>query len=201
MGIDEMLQKLVQIERYYLFSYVNTISSILNTLNPALLRSTMENWNTYSGSQELTYTGLVHALQSVNTNAFICVWTDEIGNDTNNQTLLAQILSLKASTNSEIFIMAVTKPIQTVTTSKPSRMINGTEENNLKEGDNEEEELIEVNNSSPNDNEDSGRTRSIYPFSTFYNTFKDVGHVMDVTNDPDVVAKMINMMKNSALCN
>ena len=59
--IEEMIQKLVQIERYYLFSYVNTISSILNTVDPTLLRSTMENWNTYSGSQELTYTGKMRA--------------------------------------------------------------------------------------------------------------------------------------------
>ena len=59
--IEEMIQKLVQIERYYLFSYVNTISSILNTVDPTLLRSTMENWNTYSGSQELTYAGKMRA--------------------------------------------------------------------------------------------------------------------------------------------
>ena len=63
--IDEMIQKLVQIERYYLFSYVNTISSILNTVDPTLLRSTMENWNTYSGSQELTYAGKMRAFCSL----------------------------------------------------------------------------------------------------------------------------------------
>ena len=63
--INEMIQKLVQIERYYLFSYVNTISSILNTVDPTLLRSTMENWNTYSGSQELTYTGKMRVFCSL----------------------------------------------------------------------------------------------------------------------------------------
>ena len=111
----------------------------------------METWSTYSGSRELTFAGLIHALKFVNTNTFVCVWTDEIGDDTSNATLKAEILSLKASTQSEIFIMAVSKA--------------------------------------------GGQS-----LQQFENVFADIGHVMDVTNDPDVVDKTINHMKSSTIC-
>ena len=180
--IDEMVSKSVDIDRYYLFSYVNTISGILNTVDPAQLRSTMENWNTYWGSQELTFAGLKHALSNVNKNAFVCVWTDEIGNDTNNSTLKAEILSLKASTQSEIFIMAVTNP-----TSKSARKAY------------EETATDELET---DDSQDAGKKRQTRAsIGQFEQVFNGLGHVIDVTNDPDVVPKMINIMKNSALCN
>ena len=66
----------------------------------------MENWGKYYGSQEKTLTGLKHALQKVNKNAFVCVWTDELGDDNNDAALRAEVLSLKNSTQSEIFIMS-----------------------------------------------------------------------------------------------
>ena len=66
----------------------------------------MENWQSYYGSQEKTLTGLKHALQKVNKNAFVCVWTDELGDDNNDAALRAEVLSLKNSTQSEIFIMS-----------------------------------------------------------------------------------------------
>ena len=66
----------------------------------------MENWDRYYGSQEKTLTGLKHALQKVNKNAFVCVWTDELGDDNNDAALRAEVLSLKNSTQSEIFIMS-----------------------------------------------------------------------------------------------
>ena len=185
--IDEMVSKHVDIDRYYLFSYVNTISAILNTLDPALLRSTMANWNTYYGSQELTFAGLKHALSNVNKNAFVCVWTDEIGNDTNNLTLKAEILSLKASTQSEIFIMAVTSP----TTKFGSKAILDTATDEL------ETEYLRLDSQ---DVDTKKQTRAV-PITYFQQVFNGLGHVMDVTNDPDVVPKMINIMKNSALCN
>jgi len=148
--IDEMVAKHVRIDEYHLFSYVDKISDILSTDQPNLLRSTVESWNTYSGSRELTFAGLIHALNFVKTNAFICVWTDEIGDDTSNSTLKAEILSLKASTQSEIFIMAV-----------------------------------------------NAHPKLLYAFNV---AFKGIGQVMDVTNDPDVVDKTIEHMKNSTIC-
>ena len=37
--IDEMVAKQVNIDKYYLFSYVNTIQSILSSLDPGPLRN------------------------------------------------------------------------------------------------------------------------------------------------------------------
>mgnify|MGYP001348554328 CR=1 FL=1 len=68
----------------------------------------MQNWDKYSGSKELTLTGMKHGMQLITNHAFICVWTDEIGDDTKVSALRAEVKSLKASTQSEIFIMAVT---------------------------------------------------------------------------------------------
>ena len=113
----------------------------------------MDTWNKYYGSQENTLHGLKHALQSVNKNAFVCVWTDELGDDNNDAALKAEVLSLKNSTQSEIFIMA-----------------RGL------------------------------RSRAYGTFSEFETTFADIGHVIDIT-EPDVVEKVIKIMKSSALCN
>ena len=116
----------------------------------------METWNSYVRFRsENTLAGLKHALQKVNKNAFVCVWTDELGDDNNDAALRAEVMSLKASTQSQIFIMA--------TKSK-------------------------------------SRQRGFGSFSQFETTFGDLGYVMDIT-DPDVVDKMINLMKISALCN
>ena len=114
----------------------------------------MENWSSYGGGQENTLAGLKHALEKVNKNAFVCVWTDELGDDNNDITLRNEVKSLKASTESVIFIMAKTY----------------------------------------------SNSRASGSLSEFETTFKDIGHVMDV-NDPDVVDKMITLMKSSALCN
>ena len=67
----------------------------------------MNTWTSYRGSRENTLAGLKHALESVNKNAFVCVWTDELGDDNNDITLRNEVKSLKASTESVIFIMAV----------------------------------------------------------------------------------------------
>ena len=114
----------------------------------------MNTWTSYRGSRENTLAGLKHALESVNKNAFVCVWTDELGDDNNDITLRNEVKSLKASTESVIFIMAVS----------------------------------------------NSNSRASGSFSEFETTFKDIGYVMDV-NDPDVVDKMITLMKSSALCN
>ena len=116
----------------------------------------MDNWSSFRGSRENTLTGLKHALEAVNKNAFVCVWTDELGDDNNDAALKANVLSLKTSTESEIFIMALAQ---------------------------------------------SSSARQSGTFAQFNATFGEIGHVMDVKHDPDVVDKMINIMKKSALCN
>ena len=150
----------------------------------------MENWNQYYGSRELTFAGLKHALQSVNTNGFICVWTDEIGDDTTNTTLRNDILSLKASTQSEIFIMAVTS-------SKKSRQYREAldaedADEPSKKNDKDGSELIYQD-----DEDDRVGGKARVSASSFEKVFGDIGYVMDVTNDPDVVNKMVNIMKNT----
>ena len=149
----------------------------------------MENWNQYYGSRELTFAGLKHALQSVNTNGFICVWTDEIGDDTTNTTLRNDILSLKASTQSEIFIMAITKATTSGTSTVPPTISTN-------------QPVSRVVRAAQGDKEDmdESKTRSFYTLEYFEKVFGGIGHVMDVTNDQDVVNKMVNYMKNSALC-
>ena len=114
----------------------------------------MNTWTSYRGSRENTLAGLKHALEKVNKNAFVCVWTDELGDDNNDITLRNEVKSLKASTESVIFIMAKT----------------------------------------------NSKSRASGSLSEFETTFKDIGYVMDV-DDPDVVDKMISLMKSSAVCN
>ena len=110
----------------------------------------METWNSYRGSRENTLAVLKHALERVNKNAFVCVWTDELGDDNNDAALKSEVKNLKNPTQSEIFIMA--------------------------------------------------STNSIMKFHQFEMTFGDLGYVMDLY-DPDVVDKMIALIKSSALCN
>jgi hypothetical protein len=109
--VDEMARRFVNIDRHYLFTYVDTIQSAITTQNPQDFKDTINNCSSFTGSRELTFAALKHAMEQVNTNAFVCVWTDEIGDDTNDASLEAEILNLKASTNSEIFFMVVTRPL------------------------------------------------------------------------------------------
>merc|ERR1712042_341636 len=105
--VEEMAKRQVNINRHYLFTYVDTIQQRQITTDYKEFANTIQNWGTYKGSRELTFTAIKHAMEQVATNAFVCVWSDEIGDDTNDAALKADILRLKASTNSEIFFMAV----------------------------------------------------------------------------------------------
>merc|ERR1712215_299091 len=108
---EQMTIRNVDIDRYHLFSYVTRISSILETQNVTDCQAVIENYNTFRGSRELTFAGLKHALSTVNKHAFVCVWSDEIGDDTTNSTPEQEILSLKAQTNSVIFFMMIPRTI------------------------------------------------------------------------------------------
>ena len=153
----------------------------------------MENWNSYGKGNTFTFTGLKHALENSNRYAFVCVWTDYLGDDTKNTTLKAEILSLKASTNSHIFIMAVTSPIKSKSRQSFWEVLDADEPS--KENDNDASELIYQD-----DEDDKVGGKGRISGWNFEQVFGDIGYVMDVTNDPDVVNKMVNIMKNSTIC-
>ena len=68
----------------------------------------MQGWTYAYGGVENTLAGMKHALQLVKSHAFICVWTDTYGLDIADAAVRAEVKRLKASTESEIFVMAVT---------------------------------------------------------------------------------------------
>jgi hypothetical protein len=173
--VDEMARRLVNIDRHYLFTYVDTIQASITTQNPQDFKDKINNWTSFTGSRELTFAALKHAMEQVNTNAFVCVWTDEIGDDTNDASLKSDILSLKASTNSEIFFMVVTRPL----TARKARDA---------ENSNDDEDLPSKN-------------RASLDIGTFEQKFTGIGHVLDITNDPNVISKIISIMKQTAICN
>jgi len=176
--VDEMARRLVNIDRHYLFTYVDRIKSSTTTNNTEDFKNTINNWNSFSGSRELTFAALKHAMEKVNTNAFVCVWTDEIGDDTTDINLKNDILNLKAATNSEIFIMAVTAQVSVTTSGKKVR--------NVEE---------------KNEDDDSGKTRASLTLTQFEQKFNGIGHVMDITNDNNAINKIINIMTQTAICN
>lgn len=63
----------------------------------------------FHGGTELTLAGVKFALEKSEWHNFIVVFTDELGDDTTNQTLVKDIESLKESTHSEIFFLVVPK--------------------------------------------------------------------------------------------
>ena len=176
--VDEMAIRQVNIDRHYLFTYVDKIESAVTTQDPQVFKDTINNWTTFSGARELTFAALKHAMQQVSSNAFVCVWTDEIGDDTSNATLKAEILSLKASTNSEIFFMAITY--------LPTKKIMGRKARDVTEPQ--------------NDDDFPGKKRASLNISNFEHKFNEIGHVLDITNDPNVIDKVINIMKQTAIC-
>ena len=149
----------------------------------------MANWGNISGVQEITFTGLKHALKKVNKNAFVCVWTDALGDDTNNAALKADILSLKASTQSEIFIMAIEGNI---TTGRQNREAPGADDTSI---------MDRSAISSQNGGEDVRDRQARVYMNEFNQVFGGIGHVMDVMNDPNVIDNIIDRMKASPLCN
>ena len=172
--VEEMARRQVNIDRHYLFTYVDTIQGSLTTQNATEFKDTINNWSSFGGSRELTFAALKHALEQVNSNAFVCVWTDEIGDDTNDATLKSQILNLKASTNSEIFFMVITPGAAAPV--RKAREVTVSED-------------------------DDSQKRASVTLATFEQKFNDIGYVLDITNDQNVVSKIINIMVQTAICN
>merc|ERR1712098_239078 len=129
--------------------------------------------------------GLKHAMEQVKKNAFVCVWTDEIGDDTDDAALKAKILTLKAETKSEIFIMAIT-PYQRQPSSRStfqgtsaSIMVNQHQSGNINR------KFRDIGGE-----DDKNKKRTRLDISEFKAKFDDIGHVMDITNDENVVPKI-----------
>jgi len=149
--VKEMAARQVNVDKHYLFSYVDKIEPAITTESPEEFIDKIKNNGLSNGGNEYTFAALKHAMEQVNKRAFVCVWTDEIGDDTTNAALKIQILDLKAKTNSEIFFMAIPYGSFSIQAAKDK--------------------------------------------------FDDIGTVMDIKNDPDVITKLIETMKNSAICN
>ena len=149
----------------------------------------MGNWSRFEGVKELTFKGLKHALENVSRNAFVCVWTDAIGDDTNNETLKDEILDLKNSTQSEIFIMAITGSIEP---GRQNREAPGAD-------DTSKTDRSAIGNQ--NGGEDGRDRQARVSMPKFEDVFRDIGYVMDVMDGQNVIGRMIDIMKDSALCN
>jgi ficolin len=76
----------------------------------------VDNLTISGGSKEHTFLGLLTALEMSNCHKFICVFTDEIGYDTNNLVLKEEILIRKSLTKSEIFFMVMPSSLTPLTT-------------------------------------------------------------------------------------
>ena len=108
--IDGLVTNNIVSNEYNLFSYSDNINDILNTSDSSQFNSTIQNWNSYSSKgSKLTFKGLKYVLQNNTNKAFVFVWTDDLGEDTTDTNLKDEIIKLKASTKSEIFIMAITE--------------------------------------------------------------------------------------------
>merc|ERR1712002_1059623 len=80
--VEEMTNRQVNVDNHYLFSYVDKIAPAISTENPQDFISKIKTHNLPGGGTELTFAALKHAMEQVNKRAFVCVWTDEIGDDT-----------------------------------------------------------------------------------------------------------------------
>ena len=260
--LEQMTIRNVDIEKYHLFSYVTQISSILETQNATEFKSVVQNYNTFSGGRELTFAGLKHALSTVKKRAFVCVWSDEIGDDTTNSTLEQEILSLKAQTKSVIFFMMI--PRTTFKPQKPSKipfttpstgghptypifwqpsgpyvghpigyppspsgypLVNGYPHAPIRyppsqigyqpsygfhnagkraQRDAEENgtgESISLSEETEDNNPEDLPGKKRFSINDIEARFSNIGHVMDIRNDPNVVSKIIEIMKKEAICN
>ena len=157
--IVEMFIKEVNIESHYLFTYRDKkIYPGVTTRSHQDLIKNIISVNDFPPGIENTFMALKHALEKVEKNSFVCLWTDQLGKDRSNALLRQQIVNLKAATNSEIFFMVI-----------PRQWI--------------------ANVLQPVD------------ISVYKNVYDDIGHVMDIEHDPEVIPKMIQIIKKAALCN
>jgi ficolin len=105
--IDVMEARQVNIMDYTLLDYVTTVHVTTTTSSNVVFYDAVDNLTISGGSKEHTFSGLLTALEMSNCHNFICVFTDEIGNDAYNLVLKQEILIRKSLTKSEIFFMVM----------------------------------------------------------------------------------------------
>jgi hypothetical protein len=105
--LDVMEARQVGVMDYTLLDYVTTVHVTTTTSSKAVFYDAVANLTISGGSKEHTFAGLLTALQMSNCHNFICVLTDEIGDDTNNLVLKEEILIRKSLSKSEIFFMVM----------------------------------------------------------------------------------------------
>jgi len=99
----------VNIDQYHLYSYMDKVKTTFHTDEPEKFYGSVRDVSNFEGGTELTLAGVKFALEKSEWHNFIVVFTDELGDDTTNQTLVRDIENLKKSTHSEIFFMVVPK--------------------------------------------------------------------------------------------
>ena len=105
--VDYMVASQINPASYTLMDYVTTVQVTSTTTSSGAFQSSISGINVFSGGTELTFMGLLEALKLSPCHNFIMVFTDEIGNDTNDLALKAQILALRDQKRSIIFFMVV----------------------------------------------------------------------------------------------
>lgn len=105
--VDFMMSSQVDPHSFTLMDYVSTVQITSTHSSGETFKTAIEAINYFSGGTELTFGGLLEALKLAACHNFIMVFTDEIGNDTNDPVLKEQILNLRDATQSIIFFMIV----------------------------------------------------------------------------------------------
>ena len=104
--VDFMILSQVDPASYTLLDYVTNVQIGITTPSSGVFENAIKSLN-FAGSRELTFGGLHKALSLSPCHNFIMVFTDEIGDDTNDPAMKQQIISLRDQKKSVIFFMIV----------------------------------------------------------------------------------------------
>merc|ERR1719450_226061 len=105
--VEFMVMSHVNPAGYTLMDYETSVSVVSTHTDSGAFRNAIQGIDRFSGGTELTYKGLLEALNLSPCHNFIMVFTDELGNDTGDQDLKSQILTLRDQKKSIIFFMIV----------------------------------------------------------------------------------------------
>ena len=103
--VRQMVTREVDVVDYTLMNYVKQVQVMSTTSSSNTFYDDINNLQTWEGGTEYTFAGLRAALERSPCHNFIVVFTDEVGDDTYNQSLKKKIIKLKDKKKSEIFFM------------------------------------------------------------------------------------------------
>ena len=99
-----------EVDMYSMLDYLDYVT-VWNTTSHDEMSAKVENLideaHFGNGSKELTFKGLKTALELKDEHNFICVFSDEVGEDTNDETLKQEIINLRDTTKSKIFFFLI----------------------------------------------------------------------------------------------